>query len=136
LDVNRDECVGCPKDPSLHLHSKTSPLICTTTTTEQPHLPKPINHLSVASQASDHNSLPPTLSCFTRNPSPSQQWQKSKAMAPNKYTSHSTSNRNGEAVGRQANILASCYIVDFSARLTGFHYSTTGAGGMFFPCPS
>lgn len=49
-------------------------------------------------------------------------------MAPSKNNSHS-SNRNGEFIGRQANVLASAYIVDTSARLTGFHYSTTGAGG-------
>lgn len=37
---------------------------------------------------------------------------------PNSYTS--TSNCNGESVGRQANILASAYCVDTSARLSGF----------------
>ncbi|TVY32343.1 hypothetical protein LOCC1_G008509 [Lachnellula occidentalis] len=50
-------------------------------------------------------------------------------MSPSKNNSHSSSNRNGEGVVRQANILASAYIVDASARLTGFHYSTTGAAG-------
>ncbi|TVY80644.1 hypothetical protein LSUE1_G003900 [Lachnellula suecica] len=50
-------------------------------------------------------------------------------MSPSKNNSHSSSNRNGETVGRQTNILASAYCVDTSARLTGFHYSTTGAAG-------
>lgn len=54
-------------------------------------------------------------------------------MAPSKNQSHSSSNRHGEFVGRQASILASAYCVDSSARLTGFHYSTTGAGGKFYP---
>ncbi|KAH8820908.1 ornithine decarboxylase antizyme [Xylogone sp. PMI_703] len=55
-------------------------------------------------------------------------------MSPSRNQNHSsTSNRNGEAIARQANILASCYVVDSSARLTGFHYSTTGAGGTGFP---
>ncbi|KAH8685745.1 ornithine decarboxylase antizyme [Tricladium varicosporioides] len=53
-------------------------------------------------------------------------------MSPSK-NNHSSSNRNGESVGRPANILASAYCVDTSARLTGFHYSTTGAGGA--QCP-
>jgi hypothetical protein len=55
-------------------------------------------------------------------------------MAPSKNNSHSSSsNRNGEHVGRP-NIFASAYCVDSSARLTGFHYSTTGAGGaQWFP---
>lgn len=50
-------------------------------------------------------------------------------MAPSKNNSHSSSNRHGEAVSRQATVLASCYVVDASSSLTGFHYSTTGAGG-------
>jgi hypothetical protein len=55
-------------------------------------------------------------------------------MAPSKNNNHSSSNRNGESVGRTASILASAYCVDASARLTGFHYSTTGAGGaLWFP---
>jgi hypothetical protein len=61
----------------------------------------------------------------------SQPWQTS-AMAPSRTNSQSTSsNRNGEVVGPQANVLASCYIVDTTMNLTGFHYSTTGAGGTF-----
>ncbi|KAI9048589.1 hypothetical protein LZ554_007422 [Drepanopeziza brunnea f. sp. 'monogermtubi'] len=54
-------------------------------------------------------------------------------MAPSKYETHSSSNCYGELVGRQASVLASAYIVDSSASLTGFHYSTTGAGGA--KCP-
>ncbi|ESZ91383.1 ornithine decarboxylase antizyme [Sclerotinia borealis F-4128] len=50
-------------------------------------------------------------------------------MAPSMKNSNSSSNCGGEVVGNQANVLASCYIVDSSARLSGFHYSTTGAGG-------
>ncbi|KAG9240421.1 ornithine decarboxylase antizyme [Calycina marina] len=51
-------------------------------------------------------------------------------MAPSKKQSMSSSNRRGEAVG---NVLASCYVVDTSMNLTGFHYSTTGAGGIGIP---
>ncbi|KAK6583966.1 hypothetical protein PZA11_003696 [Diplocarpon coronariae] len=47
-------------------------------------------------------------------------------MSPSKNESHSTSNRHGEFVGRQASILASAYCVDSFARLSGFHYFTTG----------
>jgi hypothetical protein len=66
--------------------------------------------------------------------SQTQPWQISEAMAPSKNNSHSSSsNRHGEHVGRP-NILASAYCVDSSARLTGFHYSTTGAGGTY-SCP-
>jgi hypothetical protein len=57
-------------------------------------------------------------------------------MAPNKTNSHSSTNRHGEAAGRQTAVLASAYIVDSSASLTGFHYSTTGAGGEFSFFPS
>lgn len=65
----------------------------------------------------------------------SQSWQIS-AMAPSKNNSQSTSsNRHGEVVGSQANVLASCYIVDLTLGLTGFHYSTTGAGGTYIPLP-
>ncbi len=56
-------------------------------------------------------------------------------MAPSKNNSHSSSNRNGEFIGRQANVIASAYVVDTSARLTGFHYSTTGAGGSYSLSP-
>lgn len=65
----------------------------------------------------------------TRNFLLTQSWQRLIAMAPIKNNMSSSNNRNGEAVGRQANVLASCYVVDTSACLTGFHYSTTGAGG-------
>lgn len=65
---------------------------------------------------------------ITKNPSKTQTWQ-NLAMAPSENDSHSTSNCYGEFVGRKANILASAYVVDNSASLTGFHYSTTGAGG-------
>ncbi|PBP16453.1 ornithine decarboxylase antizyme [Diplocarpon rosae] len=47
-------------------------------------------------------------------------------MSPSKNNSHSTSNCHGELVSRQASILASAYCVDSSARLSGFHYFTTG----------
>ena len=50
------------------------------------------------------------------------------AMAPSK-NQNSSSNCYGENVDRQANVLASAYVVDSSARLSGYHYSTTGAGG-------
>ncbi|CAG8980957.1 hypothetical protein HYALB_00003816 [Hymenoscyphus albidus] len=41
-------------------------------------------------------------------------------MSSSKNQSNSTSNRNGESVGRAANVLASAYCVDSSARLSGF----------------
>lgn len=52
-------------------------------------------------------------------------------MAPMKSpkSSHSSSNY-GEGIVRQANILASCYIVDSAiASLKGLHYCTTGLAG-------
>ena len=81
--------------------------------------------------ANFRRSSPTQLKYLHRKPSPKQPWQKSIAMAPNTNNNHGSSNRNGEVVGRQANVLASCYVVDASSRLTGFHYSTTGAGGAY-----
>lgn len=51
-------------------------------------------------------------------------------MAPMKHSSNSNySSNHGEVVARQANVLASCYIVDPSASLKGLHYCTTGVAG-------
>lgn len=52
-------------------------------------------------------------------------------MAPMKHSSNNRSSSNyGEGIVRQANILASCYVVDASAgSLKGLHYCTTGATG-------
>jgi hypothetical protein len=52
-------------------------------------------------------------------------------MAPMKSprSSHTSSNY-GEGIVRQANILASCYVVDSAtASLKGLHYCTTGLAG-------
>ena len=47
-----------------------------------------------------------------------------------KHESNSNCSSNyGEAVARQVNVLASCYIVNPSASLKGLHYCTTGAAG-------
>ncbi|KAK7749177.1 hypothetical protein SLS62_008358 [Diatrype stigma] len=55
-------------------------------------------------------------------------------MAPMKHSSNSSNSSSyGEAVSRQANVLASCYIVDPSASLKGLHYCTTGAAGLPSP---
>ncbi|KAF3809345.1 hypothetical protein GCG54_00011544 [Colletotrichum gloeosporioides] len=55
-------------------------------------------------------------------------------MAPMRQQSnYSSSNFDGEAVVRQANVLASCYIVDSAATLRGLHYCTTGAAGLPSP---
>ncbi|KAH8596367.1 ornithine decarboxylase antizyme-domain-containing protein [Bisporella sp. PMI_857] len=52
-------------------------------------------------------------------------------MSPSKKSNQSSSsNRRGGNVDK---VLASCYIVDTSLNLTGFHYSTTGAGGNGIP---
>ncbi|RWA07490.1 hypothetical protein EKO27_g7617 [Xylaria grammica] len=48
-------------------------------------------------------------------------------MAPMKNSNSSSSNCYGEDVARQANVLASCYLVDSAASLKGLHYCTTGA---------
>ncbi|KAI1360362.1 ornithine decarboxylase antizyme-domain-containing protein [Xylaria arbuscula] len=53
-------------------------------------------------------------------------------MAPMKNSNSSSSNCYGEDVTRQANVLASCYLVDSAASLKGLHYCTTGAAGKFF----
>lgn len=54
-------------------------------------------------------------------------------MAPmkNNNNSSSSSSNYGEAVARQVNVLASCYLVDPTASLKGLHYCTTGAAGKF-----
>ncbi|KAK7744540.1 hypothetical protein SLS53_003425 [Cytospora paraplurivora] len=39
----------------------------------------------------------------------------------------------GEDIVRQANVLASCYVVDATASLKGLHYCTTGAAGLPSP---
>ncbi|EMR66320.1 putative ornithine decarboxylase antizyme protein [Eutypa lata UCREL1] len=55
-------------------------------------------------------------------------------MAPMKHSSNSNySSNHGEVVARQANVLASCYIVDPSASLKGLHYCTTGVAGLPSP---
>jgi hypothetical protein len=73
---------------------------------------------------------------FQQLPKPTQSWQLS-TMAPTKTNNSSSSNnRNGEALVRRANVLASCYVVDSSALLKGFHYSTTGADGSYLSDPS
>ncbi|KAI2606129.1 uncharacterized protein GGS25DRAFT_374463 [Hypoxylon fragiforme] len=51
-------------------------------------------------------------------------------MAPMKNDkSNNCSSSYGEAVARQVNVLASCYLVDPTASLKGLHYCTTGAAG-------
>lgn len=53
-------------------------------------------------------------------------------MAPmNMLNSKHSSSNYGEDIVRQANVLASCYIVDPTASLKGLHYCTTGAAGTF-----
>ncbi|KAI0012276.1 ornithine decarboxylase antizyme-domain-containing protein [Xylariaceae sp. FL0662B] len=55
-------------------------------------------------------------------------------MAPMKnHNNNSSSSNYGEAVARQVNVLASCYIVDPTASLKGLHYCTTGAAGLPSP---
>ncbi|XXH03705.1 hypothetical protein Hte_010111 [Hypoxylon texense] len=58
-------------------------------------------------------------------------------MAPMKNNSNSSSSSSnyGEAVARQVNVLASCYLVDPSASLKGLHYCTTGAAGIVLVRP-
>ncbi|KAI0881749.1 ornithine decarboxylase antizyme-domain-containing protein [Annulohypoxylon maeteangense] len=54
-------------------------------------------------------------------------------MAPMKNDKNNFSSSNyGEAVSRQVNVLASCYLVDPTASLKGLHYCTTGAAGKAF----
>lgn len=51
-------------------------------------------------------------------------------MAPMKTLSNNYSSSNyGESVARQANVLASCYLVDSAGSLKGLHYCTTGVTG-------
>jgi len=107
------------------LHNKPSRAPAHKSNHQQPH-PLPIRPLDL------RRSLQPRISCAKLNIHlPTQPWQKSIAMAPQISNRSTSSNRYGEIVGRQTNILASAYCVDASSRLTGFHYSTTGAGGMF-----
>lgn len=51
-------------------------------------------------------------------------------MAPMKtLNSNYSSSSYGESVDRQANVLASCYVVNETGSLKGFHYCTTLAAG-------
>ncbi|KAL2757932.1 hypothetical protein ACRALDRAFT_207163 [Sodiomyces alcalophilus JCM 7366] len=50
-------------------------------------------------------------------------------MSPMKHTRNQSSSNYGEVIVRQANVLASCYIVDTVGTLKGLHYCTTGAAG-------
>ncbi len=51
-------------------------------------------------------------------------------MAPMKQSSNNWSSNYGEDVARQANVLASCYLVDAGAStLKGLHYCTTSVTG-------
>lgn len=51
-------------------------------------------------------------------------------MAPMKtLNSHYSSSNYGEDIVRQANVLASCYVVDAAGSLKGLHYCTTLAAG-------
>lgn len=50
-------------------------------------------------------------------------------MSPMKNSFNNYSSNYGEDVARQANVLASCYIVDAAGSLKGLHYCTTGVTG-------
>lgn len=51
-------------------------------------------------------------------------------MAPMKTINSNYSSSNyGEDIARQANVLASCYVVDAAGSLKGLHYCTTLAAG-------
>lgn len=51
-------------------------------------------------------------------------------MAPMKtINSNQSSSNYGEDMARQANVLASCYVVDAAGSLKGLHYCTTLAAG-------
>ncbi|PSR75948.1 ornithine decarboxylase antizyme-domain-containing protein [Coniella lustricola] len=56
-------------------------------------------------------------------------------MAPMKTLNQSNqyNSRYGEDVARQANVLASCYVVDAAGSLKGLHYCTTLAAGAGIP---
>ncbi|KAI1332656.1 ornithine decarboxylase antizyme-domain-containing protein [Xylariaceae sp. FL0255] len=55
-------------------------------------------------------------------------------MAPMRNDNNSSSsNHYGEAITRQVDVLASCYLVDPAASLKGLHYCTTGAAGLPSP---
>ncbi|KAL8329690.1 hypothetical protein RB597_005121 [Gaeumannomyces tritici] len=48
-------------------------------------------------------------------------------------SNYSSSNYGEDAAARQANVLASCYLVDSSASLRGLHYCTTSVTGLPSP---
>lgn len=57
-------------------------------------------------------------------------------MAPMKTLNSNYSSSNyGEDIARQANVLASCYVVDAAGSLKGLHYCTTLAAGAFKSIP-
>lgn len=101
---------------------QTQPALTTTTTTAY----------NLRSTTSVFNcfssSLPTTLDHPTPTPSSNRGKILAMANSPNKRSSSSSSNRSSGS--SMANVRASAYVVNAStAALSGFHYSTTGAGG-------
>ena len=87
---------------------------------------KPVTRLVTSSPSRTHFQL-----LSNRTVSQKQPWHPAAMapMKPNNNNNRSSSNY-GEGIARQANILASAYLVDPSASaLKGLHYCTTGVAG-------
>lgn len=95
----------CPRQPSQSPRYPRPSISTSTSTSPSPVHPHPLPHLG---------NLPP--------------WQ--NEMAPMKTLNSNYSSSNyGEDIARQANVLASCYVVDHTGSLKGLHYCTTLAAG-------
>lgn len=88
----------------------------------QPPIRKQIEHTRSIDQSHSHHRL------FLPQRTNLPKWQNEMAPMKTLNSNHSSSNY-GENIARQANVLASCYIVDAAASLKGFHYCTTLAAG-------
>lgn len=131
----------CPRDPderptllptSLRCISNPPSLSFATRTAENQQKSQPPNSIDLLKGS--HTKASPTVDRLdfqlTKQPTSNQQSWHQTAMARLSESNSSLSSRNSYYNSPSANVKASCYVVDaVTARLTGFHYSSTGAGG-------
>jgi hypothetical protein len=106
-------------------YPKVSPTIKTTQFASYLLLP-PVQTPLPKVHSAGHLQLNPSRTISHRQP-----WSQSAVMAPMKNSSNNlgSSSSYGEASVAQANVLVSCYVVDTTSTLKGFHYCTTGVPG-------
>lgn len=89
-------------------------------------IPQPSSTLQLSN---NFTARPLSQSTKPLNTTYRQPWPPSKMALLQTKSNSQSNNCGGEVVARRAVVLASAYVVDRSAMLTGFHYSTTGADG-------